>query len=30
MPRGTLEVLLVNAEGLENSDFLCNISHHPS
>eukprot|EP01018_Ginkgo_biloba_P034073 Gb_06452 [translate_table: standard] len=25
MPNGTLEVLLVSAEGLENSDFLCNM-----
>ncbi|KAF9602615.1 hypothetical protein IFM89_030221 [Coptis chinensis] len=25
MPRGTLEVLLVSAKGLENSDFLCNM-----
>lgn len=25
MPRGTLEVLLVNAEGLQNTDFLCNM-----
>uniref|UniRef100_A0A7N0VFC7 Uncharacterized protein n=1 Tax=Kalanchoe fedtschenkoi TaxID=63787 RepID=A0A7N0VFC7_KALFE len=26
MPRGTLEVLLVGAKGLENTDFLSNIS----
>uniref|UniRef100_A0A5B7BVA9 Putative elicitor-responsive protein 3 n=1 Tax=Davidia involucrata TaxID=16924 RepID=A0A5B7BVA9_DAVIN len=25
MPRGTLEVLLVGAKGLENTDFLCNM-----
>ncbi|XVE64879.1 hypothetical protein DITRI_Ditri07aG0137000 [Diplodiscus trichospermus] len=25
MPRGTLEVLLVSAKGLENTDFLCNM-----
>lgn len=23
MPQGTLEVVLVNAKGLENTDFLC-------
>ncbi|KAL5718419.1 c-5 sterol desaturase [Ranunculus cassubicifolius] len=25
MPRGTLQVLLVGAKGLENTDFLCNM-----
>ncbi|KAK9143449.1 hypothetical protein Syun_012849 [Stephania yunnanensis] len=25
MPQGTLEVLLVGAKGLENTDFLCNM-----
>ncbi|XP_019053119.1 PREDICTED: elicitor-responsive protein 3 isoform X2 [Nelumbo nucifera] len=25
MPQGTLEVLLVSAKGLENSDYLCNM-----
>ncbi|XVF52853.1 hypothetical protein PTKIN_Ptkin05aG0052000 [Pterospermum kingtungense] len=25
MPQGTLEVLLVSAKGLENTDFLCNM-----
>ncbi|XVE57846.1 hypothetical protein DITRI_Ditri04bG0123100 [Diplodiscus trichospermus] len=25
MPQGTLEVVLVNAKGLENTDFLCNM-----
>ncbi|KAA8522375.1 hypothetical protein F0562_013264 [Nyssa sinensis] len=25
MPRGTVEVLLVGAKGLENTDFLCNM-----
>lgn len=27
MPQGTLEVLLVSAKGLENTDFLCMFSH---